>query len=136
MRFVSITEPQGLTHIVSKGETMLQYIVKTIITLITIVGVSEVSKRSTLIGGILVSLPIVSIMAMIWLWVDTRDKVRVAQFSTSVFWLVIPSLALFITLPLFLKKLPFGYALLLSCGITILAYYLLISVLGYFDIKL
>jgi len=115
---------------------MLQYIIKTVITLITIVVVSEISKRYTLIGGILVSLPIISIMAMIWLWVDTHDKVRVAQFSTSVFWLVIPSLALFISLPIFLKKLSFGSALLLSCGITILAYYLLISILNHLHIKL
>lgn len=115
---------------------MTQYLIKTVITLVTIIAVSEISKRSTLIGGILISLPLISILAMIWLWVETQDKIRVAQFSTSVFWLVIPSLVLFITLPLFLKKMSFGYALLLSCGVTILAYYLMISVLAYLNVKL
>jgi len=115
---------------------MLQYIIKTIVSLAVIVGVSEISKRSTLIGGILVSLPIVSILAMIWLWIDTRDHARVAQFSTSVFWLVLPSLALFATLPLLIKRMGFGYALLTSCAVTVLAYYLMIVILGHFNIKL
>ncbi len=115
---------------------MSQYIIKTVLTLITIVAVSEISKRSTLIGGIMVSLPLISIMAMIWLWVETKDKARVGQFSSTVFWLVIPSLALFISMPLLLKKMAFGYALLVSCGITILAYYLMISILAYYSIKL
>jgi uncharacterized membrane protein (GlpM family) len=115
---------------------MPQYIIKTLVTLVTIITVSEISKRSTLIGGILVSLPIISIMAMIWLWVETKDKARVAQLSTSVFWLVIPSLALFITLPIFLKRMSFGYAMLLASAVTIVAYYLMISILGHFNIRL
>jgi len=115
---------------------MVQYIIKTLISLAVIVGVSEIAKRSTLIGGILVSLPIVSILAMIWLWIDTRNQARVAQFSTSVFWLVLPSLALFAVLPLLMKRMAFGYALLISCGVTVLAYYLMITVLGHFNVKL
>lgn len=115
---------------------LIQYLIKTLISVIVIVAVSEISKRSTLIGGILVSLPLVSILAMMWLWVDTHDKLKVARFSTSVFWLVLPSLVLFIALPLFLKKLQFGIALLLSSVLTVLAYYLLITVLGHFNIKL
>ena len=115
---------------------MLQSIIKTIISLAVIIGVSEISKRSTLIGGILVSLPIVSILAMTWLWIDTRDPERVARFSTSVFWLVLPSLALFATLPLFMKRMSFGYALMISCSLTVLAYYLMIIILGHFNIKL
>lgn len=115
---------------------MRQYIIKTVVTLFIIVFVSEIAKRSSLIGGILVSLPIVSVLAMIWLWMDTRDKAQVAQFSTSIFWLVIPSLVLFISLPILLKKLDFGWALSLSCGLTIMAYYLMVSILGLFHIKL
>jgi len=115
---------------------MIQYILKTFISLAVIVGVSEISKRSTLIGGILVSLPIVSILAMIWLWIDTRDQARVAQLSTSVFWLVLPSLTLFAILPLLMKRMAFGYALLISCAVTVLAYYLMVLILGRFNIRL
>jgi len=115
---------------------MRQMIIKTIISLVLILTVSEVSKRSTLIGGILISLPIVSLLAMLWLWVETRDKSRIAQFSMSVFWLVIPSLLLFVSFPLFLRKMDFGWALLASCGLTVLGYYLMVLGLGALHIKL
>jgi hypothetical protein len=115
---------------------MKQYIIKTIITLFIIVAVSEIAKKSSLIGGILVSLPIVSVLAMMWLWVDTKSKVKVAELSYTIFWLVIPSLVLFISLPILLKRLDFGWAMLLSCSFTVIAYYLMVMVLGYFNIKL
>ncbi|GAB1467582.1 hypothetical protein MASR2M64_02560 [Candidatus Cloacimonadota bacterium] len=115
---------------------MKQYIIKTIVTLIIIVAVSEIAKKSSLIGGIIVSLPLVSILAMMWLWIDTKSKVKVAELSTTIFWLVIPSLVLFISLPILLKKLDFGWAMVLSCSLTIAAYYIMISVLGVFNIKL
>ena len=115
---------------------MTQFIIKTVISLALIVSVSEISKRSTLIGGILISLPIVSLLAMLWLWLETKDKARVAQFSYSVFWLVIPSLVLFISFPLLIKKLDFGWALLGASVLTILAYYLMVLVLGYFHVRL
>jgi uncharacterized membrane protein (GlpM family) len=127
---------QCIHRIAKQGITMKQYIIKTIITLIIIVSVSEIAKKSSLIGGILVSLPIVSVLAMIWLWSDTKSKAKLAEFSYSVFWLVIPSLVLFITLPLLLKKLDFGWAMLLSCSFTVIAYYIMITVLGMFNIKL
>lgn len=115
---------------------MTQFIIKTVISLALIISVSEISKRSTLIGGILISLPILSLIAMMWLWLETKDKARVAQFSTSVFWLVIPSLVLFITFPLFIRKMAFGWALLLSSILTVGAYYLMVLVLGLLHIKL
>lgn len=115
---------------------MKQLIVKTLLSLLIIVSVSEISKRSTLIGGIIISLPILSILAMFWLWLETRSKANVAAFSTSVFWLVLPSLVLFISLPPLLKKLSFGYALLISCGLTLAAYYLMLVLLNALHIKL
>ncbi len=115
---------------------MKQLIIKTMLSLLIIVSVSEISKRSTLIGGIIISLPILSILAMFWLWLETKSKANVAAFSTSVFWLVLPSLVLFISLPIFLKKLSFGYAMLTSCGLTIGAYYLMIMLLNALHIKL
>jgi hypothetical protein len=120
----------------NKETLMKQYIIKTIVTLIIIVAVSEIAKKSSLIGGIIVSLPLVSILAMMWLWIDTKSKVKVAELSTTIFWLVIPSLVLFISLPILLKKLDFGWAMVLSCSLTIAAYYIMISVLGVFNIKL
>jgi hypothetical protein len=71
---------------------MTQYALKVLITAALVVAVSEASKRSTFLGGMLASLPLVSLLAIIWLYLDTRDAGKVVALSTSIFWLVLPSL--------------------------------------------
>lgn len=89
-----------------------------------IVLISEVAKRSIFWGGILASLPIVSILALIWLYLDTRDVQTVSSLSLNIFWMVLPSLVLFLVLPMLLKKqIPFPWALLLASMATVGAYY-------------
>ena len=73
---------------------MLYYILKFTISALLIVAISEVSKRYSLAAGILASLPIISILAMIWLYVDTNSIQKVSKLSTSIFWMVLPSLSL------------------------------------------
>ena len=75
---------------------MIYTITKVAITTILIVAISEVAKRSSLAGALLASIPLVSVLAMIWLYVDTKDIEKVSNLATSVFWLVLPSLVLFI----------------------------------------
>lgn len=103
------------------------YFLKVIISSILIVSIAEISKRNTLFGGVLASLPIVSIMAIIWLYVDTQDLAKIQDLSTSIFWLVLPSLALFLFLPLFLVK-GFGFwlSLLFSTAGTVCCYFVMI----------
>jgi cobalamin synthase len=96
-----------------------------------IVGVSEIAKRSTLWGAVLASIPLVSVLAMIWLYAETRDAARVAALSTDIFWLVLPSLALFLVLPLLLRAgWPFWPALATAVAATVAAYALMLRVLG------
>ena len=116
---------------------MIYYIAKIVITTILIVLISEISKRSTLIGSILASIPLMSVLAMTWLYVDTGDNTKVIELSTGIFWLVIPSLTLFISLPLLIKKgIGFYPSMAMSMILTIIAYYLMILVLAKFGIKL
>ncbi len=94
---------------------MTQYVVKVLITAALIVAVSEVSKRSTFLGGLLASLPLVSFLALLWLYLDTKDTAKVAALSTSIFWMVLPSLVFFLALPALMKMkcsfaLSFGLA--------------------------
>lgn len=85
--------------------------------------ISEIARRSTLAGAIVASLPIVSLLAMIWLYLDTGDPVRVAAFSREVLVLVVPSLVLFAVLPALLERgLPFFVSLLLGCALAAVAY--------------
>ena len=109
---------------------MLQYVIKTCISAILIVAVSELSKRSSLLGALLASLPLVSVLAMLWLYSDTGEVTRIATLSTQIFWLVLPSLVLFIALPILLKNgLAFYPSLAISIGLTSVSYLLLIFVL-------
>jgi hypothetical protein len=113
-----------------------QYIVKIVVTALLVVAISEVSKRSSFVGALLASIPIVSVLAMIWLYTDTRDVAQVAALSRSVFWLVLPSLVLFLLLPVLLTRGHAFYAsLAVSIGATILVYLGAISVGRHFGLK-
>lgn len=112
-------------------------ILKIVMTTFLVVLVSEVSKRSTLAAGILASLPLVSVLAMIWLYVDTRDASQAASLATSVFWLVIPSLALFLIFPFMISRgFAFPTSLITSILATIGCYYGMIAILGRLGIRL
>ena len=83
---------------------MIYIIIKVAVSAILITAISEVAKRSSLAGGLLASLPFVSILAMIWLYVESKDPGKVVALSRSIFWLVLPSLVLFLVLPVMLKR--------------------------------
>jgi len=116
---------------------MTYYIVKVVISAILIVAISEISKRSSLVGAVLASIPLVSVIAMIWLYIDTRDVDRVAGLASSIFWLVLPSLALFLALPLLLKHgFNFYLSMTLSILVTIGCHWLMITLLDQLGIEL
>jgi len=115
---------------------MIYYVVKIVITTFLIVLISEISKRSTLMGAILASVPLVSVLAMLWLYIDTKDIAKVSALSSSIVWLVLPSLVLFLTVPLLLKQgINFYLSMSISVVITVICYFLMISALNYFGIK-
>jgi hypothetical protein len=115
----------------------MYYFIKIALTTLLIVVISEVSKRSSFIGALLASIPLISVMAMIWLYVDTKDIQKVSDLATGVFWLVLPSLVLFISLPILLKyQFNFYLSLFLSIVFTIIAYWIMLLVLNRFGIKL
>jgi len=88
-----------------------------------IVAASEIAKKNDVFGAFLASLPLISVFAMIWLYNDTGDTEQIATFSKDIFWLVIPSLVLFLTLPFFLQKgMEFWPALGIAIILTVLAY--------------
>ncbi len=116
---------------------MFYYITKIAITTVLIVVISEIAKRSSFVAAILASIPIISVLAMLWLYIDTKDIAKVSALATSVFWLILPSLVLFITLPLLLKQgLHFYTSITLSIGFTMGAYWLMVVVLNHYGIKL
>lgn len=116
---------------------MVYYLIKIAVTTVLIVAISEIAKRSSFAGALLASIPLISVLAMFWLYIDTRDITKVSALASSIFWLVLPSLALFVTLPLLLKQgLHFYLSIGLSIGLTVGCYWLMITVLNYYGIKL
>ncbi|MGE4106316.1 MAG: DUF3147 family protein, partial [Bacteriovoracia bacterium] len=88
-----------------------------------VVGISEIAKKSSLLAAILASLPLTSILAMIWLYTDSGDDQKVRVLSTGIFWMVLPSLAFFVVLPSLIRAgMKFYGALLLACVATVTIY--------------
>ena len=102
---------------------MLYLIVKAAVSGLLIAVASEVARRWPGWGALIASLPLVSILAMLWLWRDTRDPVRMAAHVEATFWFVIPSLPMFLLVPAMLRQgYSFWSSLVLGCAVTILLY--------------
>jgi len=115
----------------------MQYLIKIIITALTIVGISEIGKKFSPIAAILASLPLTSILAMIWLYVDTKDTQKIIDLSFNIFWAVLPSLVFFIVLPLLLKHgFKFNISMIISIITMFIAYTIYAILLQKFGIKL
>ncbi len=98
-------------------------LVKALISGAVIAIASEVARRWPGIGGLIVSLPLVSLLTMLWLWRDTKDVERVAQLSEGAFWFVLPSMPMFLLLPWLLRSnVGFWPSLGVSVGVTLLLY--------------
>jgi hypothetical protein len=83
---------------------MTYLILKAVLSGVIVMLVSEVARRSPGLGALIASLPLVSILAMIWLWRDTGDPQRIADHAEATFWLVLPTLPMFLALPYLLRR--------------------------------
>ena len=102
---------------------MMQFLLKVLVSALVIAGASELARRYSVIGALLAALPLTSILAMIWLWRDGVPAAQIADFSSSIFWLVLPSLLLFIVMPLMLRAgYGFWSSLGAGCALTVLGY--------------
>jgi len=111
---------------------------KIIISALLIGGISEIARRNSTIAALLASLPLISLLSMIWLYHDTHDLERISQFSWSVFWYVLPSLILFVVLPVLLTRwhVPFYWALFIASCATVGGFFILKAIVKRFGIEL
>jgi hypothetical protein len=109
---------------------MLYLIVKALLSGAIVAAVSEIARRSPGFGALVVSLPLVSVLAMIWLWRDTHDPARLAAHAGATFWFVLPSLPMFLLVPMLLRhNWSFWPALAAGCALTV-GLYLAMTWLG------
>ncbi len=115
----------------------MQFLIKILLSSVIIASVSEIAKRVTWIAAIVASLPLVSILALIWLYYDTNDVQKVISLSNGIFLAVLPSLLFFAILPIFLKMgINFTLAMILSIAVMFIGYSLYAFLLSFFGIKL
>jgi hypothetical protein len=107
---------------------MLYIAVKAIISGIIVAAVSEIAKRNPGFGALVASLPLVSVLGMIWLWRDRPDAANMAAHANATFWYVLPSLPMFLLVPILLKQdWPFWLSLTAGCVLTISLYVTMIA---------
>jgi hypothetical protein len=98
---------------------------------------AEVARRYVGWGALIASLPLVSVLGMIWLWRDTRDVERLADFSLATVWYVAPSLPMFVVIPLLLRAgLGFWLSLAAGCVLTMLLYTVTVWIAARFGFQL
>jgi hypothetical protein len=116
---------------------MLYLVIKALLSGFIIMLVSEVARRSPGFGALIVSLPLVSLLAILWLWRDTHDAERIAAHAEATFWYVLPSLPLFLALPWMLRHgTGFWTALGAGCLLTIGLYGGTVLLAARFGVKL
>ena len=116
---------------------MAYILLKAVISGIIVALVSEIAKRNPGIGGLIASLPLISVLGMIWLWRDTHDPVRMASHAQATFWFVLPSLPMFLLIPLMLRhEIPFWIALIAGCALTITLYLAMLWIGPKFGLRL
>src|SRR5689334_3423033 len=95
----------------------MKFLINTIVAAVIIALVTELSRRFSFLAALLISLPLTSIVAMAFVYAETKDVAKVSELSLGVFWLVIPSLGMFLLLPFLLRQgMNFWLSLAISCG--------------------
>ena len=115
---------------------MFYYAIKVVVSAIVIVAITEIAKRSNGFAALIAALPLTSLLAFIWLYVEGAEPARIAELSGQIFWLVLPSLLLFLLLPLLIRQgMGFWLSLMLSIAATAGCYAVMMPVLRKFGVQ-
>lgn len=116
---------------------MTAFAVRAILSGIIVALVAMVARRNPAAGALIASLPLISLLGMIWLWRDTGDTARLADHAEATFYYVLPSLPMFLLIPWMLRNgSDFWIAIGAGCLMTILLYLLTIFVAARFGVRL
>ena len=117
---------------------MIWYLVKVVLSAILIVLISEISKKLPLLGSLIASLPLISVIGMIWMYGEKADSEKIASHSEGTFWYVLPSLPLFLVLPWLMRKWGISFPLALGIGVVLtgVLYLLMTRILAKFGMNL
>lgn len=115
----------------------LEFFTKTLVSAMIISIIAIISRRSSFVGGLIASLPLTTILALVWMYHDGSSLESMIELTTVIFWMVIPSLVFFVVFPIFLKmNIPFYMSLLFSSITLIITYAIYVRILLLFNIHL
>lgn len=116
---------------------MLYALIKALISGAVVATASETARRNAALGAMFASLPLVSVLGMIWLWRDTHDSERLAAHASATFWYVLPSLPMFLIMPwLWRHGIGFWPGLAVGCALTVALYIATAAALSRFGISI
>jgi hypothetical protein len=111
-------------------------ITKYCLTAAVVVLVSELAKRSDRLGGFVAALPLVTVLTLIWLYIEKQPMEKIANHAWYTFWYVVPTLPMFLVFPVLLPRIGFWPTLLTCALITIVCFALLALTIRRFGIEL
>lgn len=111
-------------------------LIKYLITAGLVVLISEIAKRNDQWGGLMASLPLVTLLTLVWMQLEQQPIDKIANHAWYTFWYVLPTLPFFLIFPALLKTCGFWLALLLSVGMTLIIFLGFAKVLAIFGIEL
>lgn len=115
---------------------MYYLLFKYLLTAGMVVFISEVAKRYDRVGALIASLPLVTILVMIWMYVEKTPLEKISNHAYYTFWYVLPTLPMFYLFPTLLTKLGFTWALIASALLTIILFLSLAIVMRKFGVNL
>ena len=115
---------------------MAWIVTKYFLTAAVVVLVSELAKRSDKLGGLIAALPMVTVLTLIWLYVEKQSPEKIANHAWYTFWYVIPTLPMFLVFPLLLPRIGFWPALLACVLLTAILFGLFALVMRRFGVEL
>lgn len=116
---------------------MTYFVIKSVVSGILIALISEIARKSPGFAALVASLPLVSILGVIWLWRDTGDAARIADHMQATIWYIVPSLPMFVLVPVMLRSgTGFWPSLLAGCAVTVVLYLALVFVAPRLGIRL
>ena len=115
---------------------MTWIVTKYLITAAAVVLISEVAKRSDKLGGLVAALPMVTFLALIWLYVERQPIEKISNHAWYTFWYVVPTLPMFLAFPFLHERIGFWLTLGASALITMVCFVVFAYVMKHFGIEL
>jgi len=115
---------------------MLWIVTKYLITAAVVVLISEAAKLNDKLGGLIAALPLVTVLTLIWLYVENQSQAKIANHAWYTFWYVVPTLPMFLVFPALLPRIGFWLTLLSCVVITMVSFFVFALVVRKFGIDL